>query len=212
MLFGEILSERMHLSRLGRVIRTCWLAMHDHFDYVKLDELVIMPNHLHGIILIVEHDTGGIGRGDTFVSGSVGARHASPGGDTFVSGSVGARHASPGGDTFVARSRVTGRRGKGDTCVAPTGPRPRSLGAVIGSFKAAVTRRVGESSHGSKTIIWQRNYYEHIIRDDDELSRIREYVSTNFLQWELDRENPARNDVDEFDTWLAGFKNRPQRA
>jgi hypothetical protein len=50
--------------------------------------------------------------------------------------------------------------------------------------------------------LWQRNYYEHIIRNEESLNRIREYILTNPMRWALDRENPHRVGVDEFDTWL----------
>lgn len=54
--------------------------------------------------------------------------------------------------------------------------------------------------------VWQRNYYEHIIRDDPSLNRIREYILTNPTRWGLDRENPDRNGTDEFDLWLRQFR------
>jgi hypothetical protein len=50
--------------------------------------------------------------------------------------------------------------------------------------------------------LWQRNYYEHIIRNEKSLNRIREYILTNPMRWELDRKNPHRGGVDEFDTCL----------
>jgi len=52
--------------------------------------------------------------------------------------------------------------------------------------------------------LWQRNYYEHIIRTEDELNRIREYLQSNPLRWELDRENSNRTNMDESDQWLYG--------
>ena len=60
--------------------------------------------------------------------------------------------------------------------------------------------------------LWQRNYYEHVIRSEESLNRIREYIATNPLRWELDRENQARTGEDEFDRWLATFKARPDKA
>ena len=56
---------------------------------------------------------------------------------------------------------------------------------------------------------WQRDYYEHVIRDEASLNRIREYVQTNPKRWALDRENPVRRGVDEFDGWLSTFKTGP---
>jgi hypothetical protein len=85
-----------------------------------------------------------------------------------------------------------------------------TLGEIVRTFKAATTRQIrlaGLSEFG-----WQRNYYEHIIRDEDSLNRIREYIATNPLRWELDRENPQRQGEDAFDRWLATFKTRPDKA
>lgn len=59
--------------------------------------------------------------------------------------------------------------------------------------------------------LWQRNYYEHVIRDDAWLHRIREYILTNPLRWALDHENPDRKGDDEFDLWLSSFRKRPIR-
>jgi hypothetical protein len=57
--------------------------------------------------------------------------------------------------------------------------------------------------------VWQRGYYEHVIRNEESLSRIREYIVTNPRRWELDRENPKAQGKDDFDRWLATFKVRP---
>ena len=69
---------------------------------------------------------------------------------------------------------------------------PRSLGAFIAGFKSAVTKRINELRGTPGAPVWQRNYYEHVIRDDASLYRIREYIATNPLRWHLDRENPHR--------------------
>ena len=194
MLFGEINNERVDLSGVGKIVEACWLSLPDHFDYVILDEFVIMPNHFHRIVFI----SGSTAR----VNGVVGARHASPEGD-------------PAGTRDVAPTVATGcevARCKGDACVAPTGPRPRSLAALIGSFKAAATKQVHDTGHCLGSPVWQRNYYEHIVRNDDALTRIRGYVLTNALRWELDCENPARKNADKFDAWLSGFRKRPRRT
>lgn len=60
---------------------------------------------------------------------------------------------------------------------------PRSLAAVIGAFKSAVARRVGRP-------VWQRNFFEHIIRNDESLSQIRRYIANNPSNWSSDPENP----------------------
>lgn len=69
-------------------------------------------------------------------------------------------------------------------------PKPKSLGRLIAAFKAASTRRINEARDTEGSTVWQRNYYEHIIRSDVALSRIREYVIANPGNWTTDRENP----------------------
>jgi hypothetical protein len=66
------------------------------------------------------------------------------------------------------------------------------LGAFVAGFKSAVTTRINELRDARGAPVWQRNYYEHVVRDDGELLRIREYVLNNPLDWETDRENPSR--------------------
>ena len=67
-----------------------------------------------------------------------------------------------------------------------------SIPTIIRSFKAAVTKRINRHRRTPGASVWQRNYFEHIIRDDVSLDRIREYVANNPRQWAMDRENPAR--------------------
>lgn len=138
-LFGDVAHGEMWLNAAGRAVKQCWADMTRHFPHVELDEFVVMPNHVHGIVVIVD---------------TVGAMHASP-------------------------------------LPYPASPKKRSIGAVVGSFKSAVTKHLNELRNTPGTSIWQRNYYEHVIRDDSSLGRIREYIMQNPLQWEYDRENPA---------------------
>ena len=65
---------------------------------------------------------------------------------------------------------------------------PKSIGSIIRSYKASVTRRCKENDY--KNFKWQRNYFEHIIRNEEDHFRIKEYIQNNPLQWELDEENP----------------------
>lgn len=69
-------------------------------------------------------------------------------------------------------------------------PKPGSLPVIVGSFKSAVTRQINLVRGTPRKEVWQRNYYEHIIRNPDELNRIREYIINNPLKWHLDRDNP----------------------
>jgi REP element-mobilizing transposase RayT len=79
-------------------------------------------------------------------------------------------------------------------------PGPK-LGQVIRSFKAASARRVHTA--GTTGFAWQRNFYEHVIRSAGEWDRIRRYIDSNPVRWELDGENPDRTGTDEFDEWIS---------
>ena len=115
-LFGEILDGEMQLNKFGWVISKEWLRSIQLRQEIELDEFVIMPNHIHGIVIIIESNVGATGR-------------------------------SP----------------------LPKGPKPKSIGAFVASFKSAVTKRIN-SIRGTLGIpVWQRNYYEHILRDEKDL-------------------------------------------
>jgi len=67
---------------------------------------------------------------------------------------------------------------------------PGSLGSIVRSFKAASTRRINLLSGAPGATIWQRNYYEHVVREESELQRVREYIVNNPARWAEDEENP----------------------
>ena len=77
-----------------------------------------------------------------------------------------------------------------------------SLSSIIRGYKSGVSKRIKEMLHWNKKTVWQRSYYEHVIRNEESLNRVREYINTNLLRWALDRENPRRTGTDEFDHWL----------
>jgi len=147
---GRIEGAEMRLSQMGQVAEGCWQAIPDHFAGVALDAFIVMPNHVHGIIVISDE----------------GARHASP----------------VPGDAEGAAERDEAARAKG----APA----RSLGAIVGSYKAAVCRRIHEIGAVAGRSVWHRNYYEHVIRNARQLQRIRQYIAANPANWAVDRENP----------------------
>jgi len=141
-LFGEIVNEEVQLNGMGIIADECWHAIPKHFPNVELGAYVVMPNHVHGIIVINE---------------SVGAQHAAP------------------LRTPQQKPNV----------------KPGSLGAIVRSYKSVVTRRIGREQ--SATGIWQRNYYEHIIRDHRDWDRIHRYIESNPSMWAEDEENPIRH-------------------
>jgi len=82
---------------------------------------------------------------------------------------------------------------------------------VVRVFKSISAIGVNRLLPRSGQSLWQRSYYEHVIRTEQSLNRIREYISTNPLRWQLDRENSERTGDDEFERWLATFKSRPDK-
>ncbi len=92
------------------------------------------------------------------------------------------------------RSLTTGvcLPGRGDRRVAPTGPGPGSVGAIVAGFKSASAKRINAFRGTGGEPVWQRNYYEHVIRYEAVLNRIRQYIAENPARWAEDPENPAR--------------------
>jgi len=160
-LFGEVVDGEMRLNDAGRMVERCWLDIPRHFPHVELDAFVIMPNHIHGIIVITSDP-------------DVGARHVE-------ARHVGARHAVP-----LQMAPHAEQFGK---------PVPGSLPTIVRSFKSAATKRINIWRGTPGASVWQRNYYEHILRDEASWERVREYIANNPLQWAVDRENPHRIDV-----------------
>jgi REP element-mobilizing transposase RayT len=68
----------------------------------------------------------------------------------------------------------------------------QTLGAIVRGFKSATTKLINQMRGTPGAAVWQRNYYEHVVRADEELTRIREYIVNNPAQWAMDRENPEK--------------------
>ena len=159
-LFGEVVDGRMVLNDAGRIVREEWFRTANLRPYVVLhdDEFVVMPNHVHGIIWIVDE-------GD-----------------------------EAGPHVVGSRRRVVGSRRRRDPTTTTTEqfgkPVPGSIPTIVRAFKSAVTRRINEYRGTPGMPVWQRNYYEHIIRDERSLHRIRRYIADNPARWARDRNNP----------------------
>lgn len=161
-LFGDVADGVMRLNDAGRVVERCWHEIPIHFPHVELDEFVIMPNHVHGVIVIV-------GAGSPRPNNASYAGFPRP---------------------YVA-SGAEIKTGAGTKTGAVTAPlRRATLGQMVAYFKYQSTKHINIMRGTPGIPIWQRNYYEHIIRDDESLNRIREYIINNPMQWALDRKNP----------------------
>ncbi len=148
-LFGDVAGETVYLNEAGQMADALWADLPMRFPGVELDIFVVMPNHIHGIVVLP--DRSGVG------APLVGAREI--------------------GQLWAARAS------------------PTRLGDLIGAFKSPFTVRYiqgvkkGQLPRFDRRV-WQRNYHEHVIRDEADLSRIRAYIDQNPLQWHLDDENP----------------------
>jgi putative transposase len=126
-ILGEIINQEMRLNKNGEIVKYAWLDLPKHYRNVKLDAFVIMPNHVHGIIILTDHD---------------GKRHP--------------------------------------------------LSEIVRAFKSFSARRINGLRNTQGVPVWQRNYYEHIIRNEQEHERIYNYILSNPLNWENDDENIKR--------------------
>jgi REP element-mobilizing transposase RayT len=128
-------------NNYGDIVQSCWDDIPCHYPHVKLGEFVIMPDHIHGII-IIKYDTNvGVGRRPTPTEncGEIYREH---------------RHGLP---------------------------------EIVRALKSFSARRINEIRHTSGSSIWQRGYYEHIIRDANSLNRIRKYIKYNPFEWPKSR-------------------------
>jgi putative transposase len=93
-------------------------------------------------------------------------------------------------DSSSAGGTLSGGTTAGGSRTAPTGRAPKPIGRIIGAFKTMTTKRINEKEDTPGAQFWQRNYYEHVIRNDEELQKIRDYIIGNPVQWAADEENP----------------------
>jgi len=155
-LFGDITAGMMRLGPYGQIVDSLWKRLADPLSYIQLDAFVVMPNHLHGLI---------VWGGTTPAMGTAGTPvgYAEP---TLLS------EALP-----VTRLRT------------PTLPdRPsNALGSLIHQFKSTTARAINGMRDTSGNPVWQRGYYEHIVRDARTLRCIRRYIAEHPRRWHLDR-------------------------
>ena len=147
--FGDVVKGKMILSKIGEIADKFWKEIPQHFDNAQLDEFIVMPNHIHGILVIVEKNC----------------------------------------KNNKYRDEALPRLYKGDfPQMAKISPKPKSLPVIIGSYKSIV-KKICAKEHAKIGFEWQTRYYDHIIRNKEELQRIREYIINNPLKWEEDKNN-----------------------
>ena len=163
-LFGTIVTGAMQLNDAGKMAERCWVDIPAHFPSVELDEFVIMPNHIHGIIVLTDSITT-VGAKDLWAK-NVRAK------DIWAK-DIWAKDISP------LRDRPTGTSG--------------TIGSIVRGFKIGVTKWFRQQNTIHE--VWQRNYWEHIIRNETERDRFREYIRNNPARWEQDKLNPSAHQM-----------------
>ena len=161
----------MRLSGAGWIVENVWQELPRHYPHVKLDAWVVMPNHVHGIVVLASAGAGGVGDGDGAESAGV---EASAGlGEAGSSIGVGAGF----------KPAPTGAEGGGAG--------RHALPEIVRAFKTFSARRINAVQGTRGASFWQRNYYEHVIRNEIALNRIRQYIMDNPIRWDDDPENPV---------------------
>ena len=160
--FGEILDGKMILNENGEIVEKYWLDINRHFANVRTDEFVIMPDHFHGIVFIQ----------DPKITQSVGDGSPVPFAAT--------RKISPGDDSTTGAETAPLRPVVDWSAKRPT------LGQIIGYFKYKSTKRINETRKTPGAKLWQRSFYDHVIRTDEDLATLRDYILNNPLELAMD--------------------------
>ena len=147
---GEVIDGEVILSPYGDVVRTEWLASAEIRREIQLhdDEFVVMPNHVHRIVWIVQDER----ESPEETGDQVAAR--------IINGCVGATGLSPLQQIGMQKP----------------GTASRSLGSFVVGFKSSVTKRINQMRMTIGQPVWKRNYFDRVIRDEDELQHLRRYI------------------------------------
>ncbi len=138
-LFGEIACGAMLLNECGLAVQAAWGELAGHYPHVTVDEFAVMPNHLHGILVL-------------------------------------------GADEENARAA---RR------PAPTNAIRQGVPVIVRTFKTFSAKTVNAACNTPGAAVWQRGYFERVIRGDESLGCVREYIRQNPARWADDDENPS---------------------
>ncbi len=177
--FGKIVNGKMVLSEIGKIAQKYWDEIPQHFPFIKLDEMVVMPNHIHGILWIdkLENTMDDVPDG--------GMDDMPDGGMDDVP--VGGMDDVPVVETLHATSlRQKQSQLNKNIKMAKISPKPGSLSTLIRSFKSVVTKNSRKINRNFK---WQPRFHDRIIRNNEELNRIQNYIINNPIIWERDRNN-----------------------
>jgi putative transposase len=141
-LFGHFKEGKLHINKFGRIVQECWSELPSHYPDIQLDNFIVMPNHIHGIVIFDSNARAGLRPAPT----------------------------------------AHGTR--------PNCKTEKSLFEIVGSFKAFSSRLINRARKMPGASVWQRGYYEHVIRNESDLEETIYYINSNPDKWQSDRENP----------------------
>ena len=163
---GRIVGSEVLLSKAGDIVNQVWLNLATQNNKLRLDAFVVMPNHVHGVVFIKDGPwLPPKRRGEAFGNRA---------------------------DLLSGARRPNASPLHQPTPSHPIGTKQGSLGAIIQNFKSVSARKVNQATGMSAGPLWQRNYYEHIVRNDEDLYNIRQYIADNPAKWQEDTLNPLR--------------------
>jgi len=193
--FGDVVDGTMQLNDAGRIVYDTWNDLPTHYSYAELDAVVVMPNHVHGVVVLSDANQRTVGAGfkpaptnrdESNGNGGPGLRDDGMNRDeSNGNGGPGLRDANKCtvGAGFKPAPTNRDNDAAGDNRRSP-------LSEIVRGFKTFSARRINEMRGTPGLPVWQRNYYEHIIRNADSLHRIRQYIADNPGRWEFDRNSP----------------------
>lgn len=158
--FGKIIDGKMVFNELGKIAEEYWKKIGELHDFVDLSAFVIMPNHVHGII-VINHDDGDVGASH---------RHAQ---DMVSHSSNAYSYNSNRVSPWETPTRIR-------TIQLPK----KGIPSLMNHYKGAVKKWANKNHH--EYFSWQRNYHEHIIRNEQSFEKIHDYIVHNPKSWHQD--------------------------
>jgi REP element-mobilizing transposase RayT len=180
-IFGEIVEEEMKLSPQGMIAEQCWKEIPNHFKNMELDTFVVMPNHVHGIIVLNDYGRDvQLNVPDKELGRDLIYQIPDKGNDTQLIHQI----RNDNGRTNVVQQTDVMNHVPTEWGLMINSK--QTLGKIVRHFKARASKMIHDA--GYETFRWQSRYYDHIIRDDKDLNNIRDYIAGNVFNWKFDSE------------------------
>lgn len=184
--FGEIHDGKMNLSEIGKIADQYWLEIPDHFPGIFLDAHIIMPNHVHGILMIDK--MGEFGERRIVQTPKLGVSTDASANDGSATDGSSTNSTTTDGITNGSSTDCTATDGTTNTTGLRTEKAsqkwiPQSIGVIINQYKRICTI---QSRKLNPDFAWQSLFHDHIIRNDQEFERIRNYILNNPAKWGMD--------------------------